>query len=118
VSEVITSTLIVEELNRLRVLIADAEARFDRAAREHANKENAYRKAKALAYLAAEGTVEKRKAMVDKDCDRERLEAYLARAEKEGAKESLASLKAQLSALQSIAATVRSEAELAGKGTW
>jgi DNA-binding protein YbaB len=102
------------ELNRLSKLLEDTTKNFAGAAKEFANKEHAYRKAKAINYLGAEGTVEARKAKVDQACEQERLEAYIARANKEAAKELVLSYRAQLSALQSVAASIRSEMEMAG----
>jgi hypothetical protein len=82
---------------------------------EWAHREDAYRKAKAVAYLAASGTVAERSAHVDKVCSDERLKAHLAEAEKEAKRELVKSLQAQLSALQTIAALMRAEMNLAGR---
>lgn len=88
---------------------------------EWAITEDAYRAAKATAILKykadekhARATVQMLDALVDTDCISQRQAAYLARANKEAALELVRSLRAQLSALQSIAAGMRSEMELAG----
>lgn len=82
---------------------------------EWAHAEDGYRKAKAVAYLAASGTINERNASVDKVCSSERLKAHLAEAEKEAKKELSRSLQAQLSALQTVAALMRAEMNLAGR---
>ena len=103
------------ELRRLCLHLETSQGQLRSAGLYYAKKESAYRKAKAVAQLKADGkTVDDRKAQVDRDCGEERLTAYLARAAKEAALENVRSIRAQLSALQSIAASVRSEMELAG----
>lgn len=82
---------------------------------EWAHAEDEYRKAKAIAYLAASGTINERNAHVDKVCSSERLKAHLAEAEKEAKKKLVESLQAQLSALQTIAGMLRAEMNLAGR---
>lgn len=82
---------------------------------EWAHAEDAYRKSKAVAYLAASGTINERNAHVDKVCSEDRLKAHLAEAEKEAKKELVKSLQAQLSALQTVAALMRAEMHLAGR---
>ena len=101
------------KLKRLCLRLETAQGQLRSAGLFYAKKESAYRKAKAFAYLDSAGTVEARKALVDKACGEERQTAYLARAAKEAALENVRSIRAQLSALQSIAASVRSEMELA-----
>jgi hypothetical protein len=101
------------ELRRLCLHLETAQGQLKTASLYYAKKESAYRKAKALAYLSVDGTVEARKAKVDEKCGDERQTAYLARAAREAALENVKSIRAQLSALQSIAASVRSEMELA-----
>jgi len=102
------------ELRRLCLHLETAQGQLRSAGLYYAKKESAYRKAKAMAQVKAEGkTVDDRKAQVDIACNEERLTAYLARAAKEASLENVRSIRAQLSALQSIAASVRSEMELA-----
>lgn len=101
------------ELRRLCLHLETAQSQLRSASLFYAKKESAYRKAKAIAYLSVDGTVEARKAKVDERCGDERQTAYLARAARESALENVKSIRAQLSALQSIAASVRSEMELA-----
>ena len=81
-----------------------------KAAREFADADNEYRKAKSLAYLAQkQGTVEERKALVDKVCELERLRAHLAEAQWKAALQAVKARTAQLSARQSILNAVRQE---------
>jgi hypothetical protein len=105
-----------EELIRLSRRLDTAQVELKRAALRQARKEHAYRKAKAEAYPQAEGTVQAREATVDRVCERERLQAKIAGALRDAAMENVRNLRAQLSALQSVCASVRSEMELAGKG--
>ena len=84
-----------------------------------ATKENSYTQAKATNFLKYQTdsngnkrTVAAIEAIVDKECETQRFECYMARAMKEASLELVKSLRAQLSALQSIAASVRSEMEL------
>lgn len=80
-----------------------------------AHAEDAYRKAKAITYLAASGTINERNAHVDKVCSEDRCKAHLAEAIKEAGRDLVRSLQAQLSALQTIAAMTRAEMDLAGR---
>lgn len=106
------------ELLRLSGRLEKATTQLRRDSLKFAGAEHAYRRSKAQAYLTAKTSAEKAtipqlEALVDKSCEMERAKAYVARAMKESSLELVKSLRAQLSALQSIAATVRSEAELA-----
>jgi predicted nuclease with TOPRIM domain len=114
----INSEQLLDELVRLSGLLELATEELKTYAHDEARLENEYRKAKANSYLAASGTVNERTAHVDKICSHEREKYYLARASKEATLESVRSLRAQLSAYQSICASFRSEAELAGKGNY
>jgi hypothetical protein len=105
---------LTQELRRHSQRLETAQAQLKSAGLYYAKKESSYRKAKAVAQLSADGkTVDLRNAQVDLKCSEERLAAYFARAAKEAALENVRSIRAQLSALQSIAASVRSEMELA-----
>lgn len=101
-----------ELLNRSRLLDA-AHDELRRCSYEYASAENAYRKAKALAYLAADGPVAQREAVVDTKCESERYHAHLAEGLRSAALEAVRSHRAQLSAIQSLMNAVRSELELA-----
>lgn len=82
-----------------------------KTARDYAVKENAYRLAKANAFLKSEGTVDARKARVDKICERERLESHIAEGILDATRERVRSLRAVLSALQTIANSHKAEAD-------
>jgi DNA-binding protein YbaB len=112
INEILLPAELNKDLMQLSKRLGAAQNQLKSACVNFARKEHAYRKAKALAYLSADGTVEKRKAEVDKICDDERKEAFLARAAKEASLENIRSIRAQLSALQSVAASLRSEMEM------
>ncbi len=92
-------------------LLAECNNQAD-AARGYAINENAYRMAKAKAYLNSEGTVDARKAQVDMICERERLAAHISEGILDSTRERVRSLRAVLSALQTISAVHRVEADL------
>ena len=82
------------------------------AAREYAAKENDYRMARAKAFLAIEsGTVDYRKAVVDQVTERERLAAHISEGILDSTRERVRSLRAVLSALQTIAGVHKVEAD-------
>lgn len=109
-----TITELNQELLRLSMQLGKANADFTAACHEFAEAEHEYRKAQALAYQSAEGTVDARKARVDQVCDKERLAAYLARARKESTLELIRSIRTQLDCLRSVAAGTRAELEQLG----
>ena len=82
-----------------------------KTARDYAVKENAYRLAKAKAMLKAEGTVDMKKAQVDEICQRERLDSHIAEGLLDATRERVRSLRAVLSALQTIANSHKAEAD-------
>jgi hypothetical protein len=114
-SELITVERLENELVRLSGLLEDATTELRAKATSEAKLESSYRKAKAIAYLSATGPVAERQAQVDKICDNDRERYYLARAEKDAQTELLRSLRAQLDAWRTIAASHRAEADMAGR---
>jgi hypothetical protein len=115
------------ELLRLSNLLEGATLDFTDAAMEYARADNEYRKSKAVSYLAAitddkalarkeRRTIPALEATRDIECEDERLRSLLAEATKEAAKERVLSLRAQLNATQSVAASIRAELELARTG--
>lgn len=83
-----------------------------KAAREYATKENAYRMAKAKAFLKADsGTVDAKKALVEQITERERLEAHISEGILDATRERVRSLRAVLSALQTIAGAYKAEGD-------
>lgn len=88
-----------------------------KAARDYAVKENAYRLAKATAMLKAEGkTVDLKKAEVDLICEKERLTSHIAEGILDSTRERVRSLRAVLSALQTIAGSHKAEADFSRTG--
>ncbi len=107
---------LVAEMLRLSARLDQALAFFYDQSQEWAVAEDAYRSAKARAYLASDGTVPARNAQVDEACAVERQRAHLADAMRQAALEAVRSRRAQLSACQSVANAVRSEVEMARTG--
>lgn len=114
-SELITPQMLQTEMIRLSSEIDQAHASLVSLSHEWAEAENAYRLAKAVAFLASSGTVGERQAYCDKATSSERLRAHKAEALKVAALENVRNRRAQLSALQSVAHAVRSEVEMAGR---
>jgi hypothetical protein len=111
-----------DELLRLSSKIEDALADLEQRAQEWAINESAYRQAKATNFLRHQTdsngnkhTIPKIEAIVDKECEKQRFDAYLSRAMKESALEKVRSLRTQLSALQTISNALKAEIELAGR---
>lgn len=105
-----------EEMLRLSRLIDDGVAMLVRSAREYATAEDEYRLARATAFLAAGGSVGERNATADQKTSKERRAAHLAEGMKQAALEAIRARRAQLSALQSLLASHRAEAEFARTG--
>ena len=108
-----------QELLTMSRNLTNAVEELKQSCIEYAKAEHAYKHAKALAYLNYKGTIEKATiphldALVDKAVSEERERAYLARAMKEATLESVRSLRAQINALQTIAAGMRTEMVMAG----
>jgi hypothetical protein len=94
-----------------RELLSECD-QMAKAAREYAVKENAYRLAKAMAMLKAEGkTVDMKKAEVDLICEKERLASHISEGVLDSTRERVRSLRAVLSALQTIAGSHKAEAQ-------
>ena len=82
---------------------------------EDARAEQRARRAKAIAYIAASGTEGARKAAVDQTTDEDQYAAHLADGMVKAAMEAVRSKRAQLSALQTMATSIKTELELAGR---
>jgi len=88
-----------------------------KAAREYANRENAYRMARAKAMLEApKDTVDMKKAFVDSVTEKERLAAHVSEGLLDATRERVRSLRAVLSALQTIAGSYKAEADFSRTG--
>ena len=103
---------LIAEATRLSNKIDEGVRHLSRAAGSAADAERAYRLEKAKAWLTIpSGTVPERQAQVDAAVADERHARDIAEGERLAALEALRSRRAQLSALQSIAAAYRAEAE-------
>ena len=108
---------LVREANRLSAKIDAGVQALNAAAARAAHAEHDYRLHKAKAWMTCrEGTVPERQAQVDGECADLRLARDLAEGERVAALEALRSRRSQLSAVQSIAAAYRAEAEHARYG--
>lgn len=106
-----------EEARRLSDLLDKGLAQLRESAREYAEAEEVYRKAKAEAWLKApEGTVPERDAWVNGEVASDRARRDLSDGLRQAALEAVRSRRAQLSALQSLLAAEREEAALARTG--
>lgn len=93
--------------------VDEAMSELERCSIHAAQSDRTYRLAKATATLATSGTIQEREAHADKAIADERYEAKLAEDLKVSALEAVRSKRQWLSALQSLAAANRAEAELA-----
>lgn len=91
-------------------LLAECDSQAE-CAKDYAIKENAYRLAKAKAMLKAEGTVDVKKAQVDLLTEKERLACHIAEGLLDATRERIRSLRAVLSALQTISGAHKAEAD-------
>lgn len=106
------------EVDRLSALISKGIAEMTHAGQAEAQAEHDYRKAKALAWTRAHRDLlaKEREAWVDSKTAPERMARDMASNRLSAAWEAVRARRAQLSALQSLLAAYRSEAELAGRG--
>lgn len=118
---------LIQELGRLSQEVEKALRFLFSQAKKYADAEDAYRLKRSTVQLEAEGelreqrridkpTVDEKRAWVDLHTSPERVEAHIAESLMKAGFEAVKARRAQLSALQSAAAAVRSELELAGKG--
>lgn len=103
-------------MHRLSGLLDDALAFLKRQTADYAEAEDAYRMARARAYLESAGTVDERKSAADLATSEQRQRAHLTDGMRQAALEAVRSRRAQISALQSLLNAYRAEAELAGTG--
>jgi hypothetical protein len=104
-------TDLVVEARRLSELLDRGLHALRQSAQEWAEAEHEYRQAKAQGWLAAKGTVNERESMVEMRAGDLRRRRDLAEGMRMSALEAVRSRRAQLSALQSILAAHRAEAE-------
>lgn len=117
---------LVPEMHRLSEELDHALGDLTERSHKWAEAENAYRMARAKSQLKASGelesqgferpTVDEKRAYVDLQTPKERLEAHMQEALMNAAREAVRARRSQLSALQSAAAAVRAEIEMASMG--
>ena len=84
--------------------------------REAATTDRDYRRERSVAYLMAKGTIPEREATVAKATDELRFRSQLAEDLKVAALEAVRSRRAKLSALQTLANSLKAEMDLVGYG--
>jgi len=100
------------EVARLSTLIDEGIKALTGFAREVAESEHDYRKAKAIAWQTAPpGTVPMREAWVDSETAEQRLRLDLAEGSRSAALEAVRSRRQQLSAVQSLLAAFKAAAD-------
>lgn len=105
------------EVHRLSTLIDDGIRALKQYAQETAVAEYDYRKAKAIAWQTAPpGTVPMREAWVDAETAEQRQRLDLAEGSRSAALEAVRSRRQQLSAVQSLLAAYKAEADFARTG--
>lgn len=97
------------ELDQIAREMHNAQSDLEKYSEEWAYNENTYRRAKAIAYLTSEGTVDARRAIVDRDCEKERLAAHLSEGLMKSALENVRNRRAHLSAIQTKSANIKAE---------
>lgn len=105
--------VMLDEKKRLDGLLEEALTELYNVTTRWAEAENTYRLAKANAYLASSGTVDARKAHVDKATSRERLDAHLSEGLMRAAHLNVRAKIAQLSAWQTGSTLSKTEMEMA-----
>ena len=99
------------EMIRLSRLLDAGITELYNSSTTYAQAENTYRMAKAKAYLEAEGTVAERQALADLATSTERVVHRIADGMRKALTEAVRSRRQQISALQSLTAAHRAEAE-------
>lgn len=114
-NEPLTSRMIVDELLRLSRLLDQAHDELVVATNQAAKAEAVYRVARANAFLSTSGTVGEREARTEKTVATERQQAHETEGRKVNALERVRSIRAQLSAGQTMATALKAELDLAGR---
>lgn len=115
VDEIYSFSALNNELEQITTDLIKSCDELRAAGRKWATAENDYRRAKSVAFLQqTEGTVPTRQALVDKVCERERLAAHIAEADREACLERVRSLRSILSAYQTLARVNQTEIEMSG----
>jgi hypothetical protein len=117
---------LVTELVRLSHSLGDVTDEYAEAAYDFGEADSNYRKQKAVSYTTIttderqrpkkeQRTVAAISALVDIECETERLAQRLTKARKEALKEKIESTRVQINALQSVSNALREEMKLAGR---
>lgn len=114
-SNVFTSHDAILELNRLCERINGLDGELRECATTLALRDHEYKRAYARAYVAAEGPVKERECRADIATENEYLALKVAEAQHQVTRDAMFSVRAQLTALQSIANALRAELELGGR---
>jgi len=107
---------LVSEARRLSDLLDRGVSALRQSAIEYAEAEHEYRKQHALAYLQTDGTVAEREAKTYGMVGELRRDRDIADGVRSAALEAVRARRTQLSALQSLLAAHRSEADIARTG--
>jgi hypothetical protein len=99
------------EARRLSDKIDAGVSALNGAARDEADREHEYRKARAVAWQHVEGSAKEREDGVDSVTAGERRARDIARGSRQAALEALRSRRQQLSAVQTLTAALKSELE-------
>ena len=108
-----TPAQLVELLFQVKTELDAAQDELVSASRDLPEKERIYRKGRAQAYLQVSGTADAKKAQVDALTADLRFDRDIADGLRNAALENVRSKRTQLSALQTIANSVKEEAALA-----
>lgn len=114
-TDLVTPAELIQDMLELSQKLDGDHDDLIKACREYSEKEDIYRLAKANAYLAATGTVDQRKAYVDKTTSHERRDAHTAENLMKAGFARVKSTQIQISIRQSAAQMVKSEMQMAGR---
>ena len=95
--------------------LREATSELQKYAKDAATSDHAYRRSKAVAYLASSGTVAERSAHVDKACETEREKAHTSEALREAVREKVRALQTEIMAYQTLASLFKTEMSLEGR---
>ena len=105
-----TPTELITEMFRLSQALDKGLEYLLEMSREWAEAENDYRQAKAVTFLAADAAkVAARHMISDERCEKQRQRAYMARGQKEAAREAVRARRTQISALQTALNVLKEE---------
>lgn len=100
---------LTQEMLRLSLLLDQMQEELVQRSREWAKAERDYRLSRAMAYKSASGTVAERQATVDAATIDQMHKAHESDVLRQASLEAVRNVRAQLSAIQSVANAVREE---------